>query len=427
MPHSRSAMPRTAASMLLVSLALELLCVAPPPAAESAPRAMRRIQHVIIIYMENWSFDGLYGTFPGANGIANAGAAVRQVDKLGNPYATLLPDDADGIPGTLPVLPFWLEPYVPDTQTSQGDPSHEFYAEQYQIDGGRMDQFVAWGGTGALVMSFYDARQIVLGMFAEQYTLCDHYFHSAFGGSFLNHMWLLGARTPVWRDAPPSERPKADPVTGKLINGVVTPDGYMVNTPPDPTPQGPVPLQTYPIIGDRLTERHIQWAWYGRYSGMVLPYFARYAPGTPGDAHIQESDQDFVAALKLPGLPAVCFVRPSGFTEHPDFDPVLPSEQHAAELIQAVQNSGYWSDSVIFLTYDENGGRWDHVAPPRVDRFGPGTRVPCLIISPFVKRGFVDHHPYETVSILKFIEQRFNLRPLTRRDARARAFVAPFE
>jgi phospholipase C len=85
--------------------------------------------------------------------------------------------------------------------------------------------------------------------------------------------------------------------------------------------------------------------------------------------------------------------------------------------VAAVRNSSIWEDSVIIITYDENGGRWDHVVPPvRADGWGVGVRVPTIIISPFTKHGGIDNTEYETVSILKLIERRFDLAPLSSRD-----------
>ena len=78
---------------------------------------------------------------------------------------------------------------------------------------------------------------------------------------------------------------------------------------------------------------------------------------------------------------------------------------------------------MIVVTYDENGGRWDHVAPPKGDRWGPGTRVPAIVVSPLAKRGFVDHIQYDTTSILRTIEQRWNLAPLGARDAKVNSLA----
>jgi phospholipase C len=97
------------------------------------------------------------------------------------------------------------------------------------------------------------------------------------------------------------------------------------------------------------------------------------------------------------------------------------------DLINAVLNGPDGKDAVIILTYDENGGFWDHVPPPVIDKWGPGTRIPAIIISPFAKKGFVDHTTYETVSILAFIEKRWGLEPLNGRDAQAHPLENAFD
>jgi acid phosphatase len=92
---------------------------------------------------------------------------------------------------------------------------------------------------------------------------------------------------------------------------------------------------------------------------------------------------------------------------------------HVEELLQALRSSPHWKHTAVIITYDENGGFWDHVAPPVIDRWGPGSRVPTLIISPLAKHGFVDHNIYDTSSILALIEHRWGLIPLSTRDAAA--------
>ena len=127
-------------------------------------------------------------------------------------------------------------------------------------------------------------------------------------------------------------------------------------------------------------------------------------------------------------LPAVAFVKPIGAdNEHPGYADLLRGQQHVASLVKAVQESAVWKDSVIIITYDEGGGRWDHVPPPPGDRWGPGVRVPAIIISPYAKRRFVDHTTYETTSILKFIETRWQLAPLGSRDAAANNLFNAFD
>jgi acid phosphatase len=95
--------------------------------------------------------------------------------------------------------------------------------------------------------------------------------------------------------------------------------------------------------------------------------------------------------------------------------------------VKAVQQSPYWADTAIIITYDENGGFWDHFAPPKGDRWGPGTRVPAIIISPYAKKGYVDHTQYDTSSILKLIETRWGLAPLGPRDAAPNGLTNAFD
>ena len=106
---------------------------------------------------------------------------------------------------------------------------------------------------------------------------------------------------------------------------------------------------------------------------------------------------------------------------------VLAGEYHTALLVKLIERSPLWADSLIVVTYDENGGMWDHVAPPKIDRWGPGTRVPTLIVSPFAKKGFIDHTVYDTTAILKLIETRFGLAPLSERDKSSKDMMAAFD
>jgi acid phosphatase len=428
----------------------------------ATPRGIDRVRHVIVIYMENWSFDGQFGLFPGANGIANAGDTIRQARKDGSPYTSLPQPLFQGrpdprIPADLPVQPFDLVRYVPPEQITDNI-VHLFYQQQYQINGGRMNKFVAWNDTGGdhggLAMSYYDVTDMPLGQLARQYTLCDNFFHSAFGGSWLNHMWLISVRTPYWPEAPRGMVAQLD-ARGVLIPGTrqdaeITPDGYAVNTvypthPPYPenvAPERRLPPQTAPTIGDRLRERGVSWAWYAggwsdatagrpaklfQFHHQPFAYFARYAPGTPERSHLKD-EADFFRDLATGSLPAVAFVKPIGDdNEHPGYATLAAGQQHIARLVKAVQDSSVWPHAVIIVTYDEHGGRWDHVPPPVIDRWGPGQRVPTVIISPLAKKRFVDHTQYETASILRFIETRWGLPPLDERDRRANDLTHAFE
>jgi len=209
----------------------------------------------------------------------------------------------------------------------------------------------------------------------------------------------------------------------------------------DPAQQ--MPLLTMPTIGDRLSAKGISWAWYSggwndavaghpdalfQFHHQPFNYFAPYAEGTAARAEHLKDIEEFLAALRTGNLPAVAFVKPIGaYNEHMGYTDLLRGQQYVADLVKAVQGSTAWKDSVVIITYDEAGGRWDHVPPPRGDRWGPGVRVPAIIISPYAKRRFVDNTTYETTSILKFIETRWDLAPLGSRDAAANNLLNAFD
>lgn len=413
---------------------------------------LQKVGHVVVIYMENHSFDNLYGQFAGADGLVSAEAAkITQLDSNGKPYGYLPSIRASAaFPTNLPNTYFNIDQYVPSDQEIP-DVLHRYYQEQLQIDSGRMDQFARYNNTAGLTMGYYKTDLIPLAALAHKYTLCDHFFHSAFGCSFLNHQWLIAAASPVFPDAPALLRAQTDAAGHLTKDGSVTPDGYAVNTlypvnMPHPAAANPaylVPSQTNPTIGDRLTAKHVSWAWYagGWDSAMAgkadagfsfhhqpFVYFANYADGTQAKKDHLKDETDFLRAAKAGMLPSVSFVKPTGqFNEHPGNSDIQTAEQHAVELINAVLDGPDGKDAVVILTYDENGGFWDHVPPPVIDRWGPGTRIPAIIISPFAKKGFVDHTTYETVSILAFIERRWGLEPLTDRDRKANPLQNAFQ
>jgi len=437
------------------------------PTPTPGPTLQSTIKNVIVIYQENWSFDSLYGRFPGANGLNNASSSnYGQIDKMSGAAITTLPQPLNGgkpdpnFPAGLPVQPYNAQTYVPPNALT-GDIVHRFYQEQSQIDGGKMDEFVTWSDNGGLVLSYFDATSMPEGQIAAQYTLADNFFHSAFGGSFLNHQWLICACTPVFPGAPAAAVANVDSSgkqlaldgSGNIVHdGFVTPDGFAVNTAytvNNPHPAGIpaanlVPNQTNPTIGDRLSAANVSWKWYsggwtnalgGHPDGLFqfhhqpFAYYTAYADGTAAKAAHLQDETNFLADLQDNQLPSVSFIKPLGpDNEHPGYASLVQGQQHVASLIQAVQSSPYWKNTAIIITYDENGGRWDHVSPPAPpDRWGMGTRVPAIVVSPWAKHGFIDHTQYETDSILAFIEKLYALQPLGSRDAAANPLTNAFD
>jgi phospholipase C len=373
-------------------------------------------------------------------------------------------------------------------------PIHDFFYNQEQINGGRNNLFAAMSQVGGWTMGHYDGSQFRMWQWAREYTLADNFFQAAFGGSYLNHQWLVCACTPYTPTAPDSMRVRLD-AAGKLqkrptspsanvgaaqifsdgLGGQVTPDGYSVNTtqPPFqpsgilPAPDGPrthanprgglvgntslgepVPPQTSKTVGDTLSTKGVSWAWYaGGWNAAVADglqepsaprhviyhrapdspnfqphhqpfnYFARFAPGTPDRARHLKDGADFMADISAGTLPSVSFYKPAGRdTQHPSYTDVMSGDAHIAGVLEQLRASPQWKDMLVVVTYDENGGYWDHVPPPQGpgwgDRWGPGTRIPAILVGPGVRRGYVDSTSYDTTSVIKLITNRFGLEQL---------------
>jgi acid phosphatase len=470
-----------------------------------------RIQNVVVIYAENRSFNNLFADFPGLEKPLRALGPddYRQLDRDGKPLETLPPIWNGLVPHEqvvnhrtykigekdivgLPNRPFAL--HTPDGEplphgVVTRDLVHAFYQNQLQINGGKNDGFVAWSDTGAMVMGHYGEAAVNLRLWqlARQYTLCDNFFMGAFGGSFLNHQYLIAAQPPYWPNAdqgpgkaqlavlesddPTDHRLKLDDkspasaMDGKphfLTRGTVTPDFWAVNTmgPPyspalttDPTraeladtsSPNTLPPQTHKNIGDLLIGKGIDWAWYaggwqlaldGRGEGgenefpptpnfqvhhQPFNYFANLAPGTAARSqHLRDGgygetarSNHFLADIQAGKLPPVAFYKPQGdLNMHAGYSDVDSGDRHIAQIVDALQKGPQWKNMLVVITVDENGGWWDHVAPPKADRWGPGSRVPALVVSPFAKKGHVDHTVYDTGSIARFLTRRFGLEKL---------------
>ena len=488
------------AAACCIAAAAPASCTAPIAADSRA--GLAKIDHIIVIYAENRSFDNLYGLFPGASGIAEATPAqYTQVDHDGKPLPHLPPvwkgkDDPDtAFPRNLPNRPFRIDaPPINLALTERTrDLIHKFYPQQEQIAGGRNDRFVEVSDAGALALGYYDGSKLPMWKWAQEYTLADHFFMGAFGDSFINHFWLVCACTPVDRGAPEALRAQLDergwlkrkPESPRsaldgppvFVAGEFTQDGYAISTaypryqpsrvPPekdgDPRIAGlsgyTLPPQTMKTIGDTLSAKGISWAWYaGAWNlavkdGMQEPsaerriiynndpgapyfvahhqpfnYFLRFQPGTADRAQHHKDYADLVAGIETGDLPQVSFYKPQGtFNEHPGNTDIMSGDIHISELVAKIKASPLWLSSAIIVTYDENGGFWDHVAPPSGDRWGPGTRIPAIIISPYARRGHVDHTSYDTTSIIKFITRRFDLEPLAGARADAGDLTPAFD
>ena len=518
--------------------------------ADTTTALRAKVKNVVVIYAENRSFDGLYGNFPGASGIGSLygadgqpnSAYVPQKDRNGSVLASL-PQTWGGVTagGVTPVVtqaqsaglanaPFSIETAFKASANATLTPStvtrdlyHRFFENQMQIHGGANDMFAAWSDAGGLTMGHFDTSQSAMYKLAQQYVLADNFFQGAFGGSFLNHQYLIcacapeypgadtaaaaptiavlnkdanGKYTPTLTTRPTSPASALDGPPSYVLSGNITPanyfgDGkfYAVNTmqPPfQPSGNAPanvsgnnnlyanagkpttLPPQTATTIGDLLDARDVSWKWYsGAWNsalkdGMQDPastrsviyagnsygvattanvdfqphhqpfnYYAKADPVTGAayrSAHLKDY-ADLVADAAAGTLPAVSFYKPEGlYNQHPGYANIADADQKIADVIAQLQASPQWKNMVIVVTYDEFGGTWDHVAPPKGDLLGPGTRIPALVISPLARKGTVDHTPYDTGSVLRLITRTFGLDTLpglTTRDAALKANGSP--
>jgi acid phosphatase len=421
------------------------------------------------------------------SGLRQAKLGKTQVDQAGNPINCLLQNDANLITtdqttpwvdgtvhpglltprcvGTTPrgvafdshftsSRPFSIPAYIKPTDATcappnkfmafgvqKGDPQglpggctrdlvHRFYQEQYQLDHGKQDRYSTGSDAVGLTQGHYSTKQLPVYDYlhkkkAPHYVIADHLFQAAFGGSFLNHQWLISAQTPQWdtsQTAVPAGKnsvldaagfpnatyplyqplmPAASYVDGPLTQSCGLPStvtgfacgNYAVNTMQPswaPSQGGSNVLPgindvdpTKPFyetnIGDRMTAKGISWSWYAggwndavaghpdplfQYHHQPFNYFQNYAPGMPGRAHLKD-ETDFFAAAKAGKLPKVSFVKPIGEeNEHPGYASTHNGENHLVKLIKRILKGPDGKDTLIVVTYDEFGGQWDHMAPP---------------------------------------------------------------
>jgi acid phosphatase len=548
---------------LLASFSLAALALAPAASVAAASGGpLGQFKHLVVIYEENHSFDNLYGLWGAVNGEPVEGlpqadtAHTTQVDQAGSPYDCLLMSDVNFMSPPLspdcssstftfsgtnaPTTayhysnePFLIDEHIPaDAATCPAitelfahtfgilngaglpggctrDLVHRFYHEQYQIDGGNQDRYATGSDSAGMTMGHYDTTQLPIYDYlhangAPHYVIADRFFQGAFGGSFLNHQYLIAAQPPVFVGAtvgqhsvldangfPNKTYPLYTPTTTSVVDGPVTQacgltstvagfacGDFAVNTSQpffQPTSAGANLMQpindvdpTAPNfetnIGDELSDTGVSWAWYAggwdnatgnidgrgwtgtatacaanstpavkdgagnggfpycpdrsfQFHHQPFDYFASYAPATTDRAQHLLDEQDFLHSVAAGSLPSVSFVKPLGLeNEHPGYASESNGSDHLVDLIKAVESGPQAGNTLIVVTYDEFGGQWDHVSPPAggtgADEFGPGTRVPAILIGRSLTTSTVDHTVYDTTSIIATIEHQWHLAPV---------------
>ena len=313
------------------------------------------INHILIACQENHSFDNYFGYYP-------------RVGAFGVPSNYSQPDGNGGA-----VTP--QHALFPITT----DPSHTWQSIHSEWNNGAMDGFYTIDGSTAL--NYYNGSDLsYYYSVADTFTLCGNYFCSVLGPTVPNRLSLVSGTA-------------GGNTTDTLSPGSVD----------------------WPTIVDVLDAHQVSWKCYNLGLGLGstgslehfngLTFFKKWQ----NDQRLTFTEDDYNADLHAGTLPQVSFlITEELISEHPPTD-IQSGQQKMSDTINALMSSSSWTSSAVFLTYDEGGGFFDHVAPPQLDAYGLGMRVPMLVISPYAKRGYVSGQLYEHSSILKFIERRFEL------------------
>jgi phospholipase C len=431
---------------LLVCLLLSMSLLLGPltlPVSSAVP-----IKHVIYVIQENHSFDNYFGTYPGAIGFAPGAAVPVDPNVTGSglvqpfhlnvtqPISIVgdeLPpgiSDPDQLNGTMAAaVSAGVSPFQFLNESIAGDLSHAWTVAHTDYDNGKMDGFVA-GERSTLTMGYYDRSDIPnYWAYADHYVLDDNFFSSLLGPSFPNHLYIASG----------SNGPTNYSANWILNKGVIDNPGSLFNW-------AGFDL-TWSTLAQQLSQSNISWTWYDGDTHPlnpsiwnVLPLFD-YFQKNPAQlqAHVANT-QKFVTDVQNGNLPAVSWIIPGGWVP-PDYPTackgVGPSEHPPARsdcgmdyvtyLINQVMKSSYWQSTAIVVTWDDYGGFYDNVAPPQVDQYGEGFRVPTLVISPWAKPHYIDNTVYEFSSLIKLADSIFALQPTAPRVVNASNMMNSFD
>ena len=395
-----------------IVLSLVATC-SPASTTVAGLQGIHKIQHIVIVMQENRSFDSYFGTYPGADGIPR--------DAAGN-FTVCIPD---------PETQSCVKPYH-DGRNKDFDAPHAAAAAVADVNGGKMDGFIATaeGGrrictsqldpncTGAArtdVMGFHDAREIPnYWRYASDFVLQDHMFEPDATWSLPAHLFMVSE----WS----AKCSSSDPMSCR--NALDAPGSVDPAMPLQPTPDYAWTDLTY-----LLYRQHVSWKYYVEdglqpdcADGDIPCVPSNQTPTTPefwnplpyfdtvrDDKQLGNIQglESFYADAKSNHLPAVSWIVPS-FAES-EHAPALvgDGQAHVTKVLNTIMQSPDWSSTAIFLSWDDWGGLYDHVAPPKVDGNGYGLRVPGLVVSPYSRRGYIDHQTLSFDAYVKFIEDDF--------------------
>jgi phospholipase C len=386
-----------------------------PSSIDRVPAGIHKIKHVIIVMQENRSFDTYFGTFPGADGIPT---------RNGKP-TVCVPEPGGGC----------QRPFHIKADSNTGGP-HNTADATADVDGGKMDGFIrqrqsqcqahpapACRATGPDVMGYHTAAEIPnYWSYARHFALDDHMFEPVRSWSLPDHLYLVsGWSARCQNRSPMSCQNSISPYTIDTFDDAVDKELTTGTTTID---------LAWTDITWLLHAHHVSWAYYvqsgtqpdcGNDSEMSCPA-VRQKASTPGMwnplplfGDVQADHQlgniqdlsSYFAAAKAGTLPSVSWVTPSGPDSEHWPGGVHQGQAYVTAVINAAMKSPDWASTAIFLGWDDWGGFYDNVVPPKVDQNGYGLRVPAITISPYARTGYIDHQTLSSDAYLKFIEDDF--------------------
>ena len=382
--------------ILLLSVVIDPL-PGPRSLAERPEANAYPIRHIIFIVKENRSFDTYFGTYPGAEGATT------------------------GITHTGEVIPL-----VPAPDRFEFHLGYTNEKTLLAMNDGEMDQFDLSSSDLKAYVQYRETDIPNYWAYARHFVLSDHTFESAHGPSFVNRLYTIAAQAGGAIENPEGAKlyvPWGCDADKSVLVYTLDRRGDLNHG---------LPCYEFPTLADRLSDAGLTWRFYGPQefeSGYKWNSFNAID-------HIRNSRawrrnvvpaEEFTIDAQAGALPSMSWLTPAPpFTEHPA-ESVCEGENWTVRQINAIMAGPLWNETAIFLTWDDFGGFYDHVAPPQVDRYGFGPRVPMLIISPYARAGKVVATVYEFSSVLKFAETMFGLQPLTQRDKSAKAMLDSFD
>ncbi len=398
------------------STAVGAVTTSAPPAPVAS--AACPIRHVFIILKENHTFDNYFGTFPGANG------SMTAKDSNGNTVPLVAPIADFDVPG----MNGWNQCHG---AWNNGLMDHFDVAEEYgtwktvaPLTHGPFVSYSPPNGAPGGPAAYY-------WLLAQDGVLCDNYFTAVLGESNANHMYLVAATSGGYADSG-----KNGPlVLDKAGNLVSHPNLFSLSEIPTALPC-------------ELEKRGLPWRFYQEAPTQKGGLYEIIDKALDGDSTLKrmacvaalasystssidtvsDFDLNFAAQLAKGEIGAVTWIQPSPTnTEHPAMSRVDHGADWTRQVVNAIGHSSYWDDCAILITWDDWGGFYDHVAPPQQDAYGPGFRVPAIVVSPWAKKGVVDHTLYEHSSMVRFAEDVFGIPPMSTRDAAATGMTNAFD